>query len=268
MNIIILTPLDLALAAFLLILLAATSFLLRLGLEKRVVIAAFRTVIQLTLIGMVLKLLFATVVLGWISLLAFLMLCIAGWEVMARQKRRFTGFWGFGIGTSSMFFSSFVITILALHLIISPTPWYSPQYAIPLLGMMLGNTMNSISLGLDQLTREVWRGRGIIEARLLLGQSWHEAILPFRKEALRTSMIPSINAMAAAGLVSLPGMMTGQILAGNAPDIAVRYQILIMFMITAGAGFGSIIAVWLGARRLFDSRHRLRLDRLTPEDGK
>ena len=76
-------------------------------------------------------------------------------------------------------------------------------------------------------------------------------------------MIPMINAMAAAGLVSLPGMMTGQILAGNPPTEAVRYQILIMFMIAAGSGFGTMAAVGLGARMLFDERGRLRLDRLT-----
>ncbi|MBF0455694.1 MAG: iron export ABC transporter permease subunit FetB [Magnetococcales bacterium] len=264
MEIISLGPQELGLSALLVVLLAVISTIQQLGIGKKILIAACRTVIQLSLIGIVLKTLFETVHLLWISLIAFTMLFIAGREVMARQQRRFSGIWGFGIGTTSMFLSSFVITLLSLQLIISPTPWYTPQYAIPLLGMMLGNTMNSISLGLDQLTREVWRGKGVIEARLVMGQSWQEAILSFRKEALRTSMIPSINSMAAAGLVSLPGMMTGQILAGNSPDTAVKYQILIMFMITAGAGFGSLCAVWLGARRLFDSRHRLRLDRLHP----
>ena len=75
-------------------------------------------------------------------------------------------------------------------------------------------------------------------------------------------MIPTINAMAAAGLVSLPGMMTGQILAGSLPVDAVKYQILIMFMVAGITGFGSIGSVWLSSRRLFDRRHRLRLDRL------
>jgi putative ABC transport system permease protein len=264
MNIITLGPMELGIASLLIIGLALASLLQQLGLEKRLLIAAVRTVIQLTLIGLVLKALFATVHLGWISMVAFIMLGIAGREVMARQERRFSGVWGFGIGTASMFLSSFIITLLALNIIISPTPWYTPQYAIPILGMMLGNTMNSISLGLDRLTHEAWREKETIEARLLMGHSWQQAILPFRKEALRTSMIPTINSMAAAGLVSLPGMMTGQILAGNPPDTAVKYQILIMFMITAGAGFGSILAVWLGAKRLFDDRHRLRLDRLHP----
>ena len=80
---------------------------------------------------------------------------------------------------------------------------------------------------------------------------------------MRTGLIPMVNAMAAAGIVSLPGMMTGQILAGNPPTEAVKYQILIMFLIASGTGFGVMTAVTTGSRRLFDERERLRLDRLT-----
>ena len=102
-----------------------------------------------------------------------------------------------------------------------------------------------------------------IEERLLLGADRSQAIHGVQRECIRTGLIPIINAMAAAGVVSLPGMMTGQILAGNPPADAVRYQILIMFMIASGTGFGVIAAVSIGARRLFDERARLRLDRLT-----
>ena len=83
------------------------------------------------------------------------------------------------------------------------------------------------------------------------------------RSSVRIGMIPMINAMAAAGIVSLPGMMTGQILSGTEPLEAVKYQILIMFLITAGTGFSAIIATWIGARRLFDDRQRLRLERLS-----
>ena len=79
---------------------------------------------------------------------------------------------------------------------------------------------------------------------------------------MRSGMIPSINAMAAAGVVSLPGMMTGQILAGTAPALAVKYQILVMLVITAGTGFGTLIGVLVASRRLFDERQRLRTDNL------
>lgn len=262
MNIIVLTPWDLAIAGLLVVVLATLSHFQKLSLGKRMLVGATRTAVQLTLIGFVLKALFAQSHWGWVGLMGTVMLLVAGREAVMRQPRRFKGWWAFGIGTSSMFLSSFVVTILVLNLVISPAPWYTPQYAIPLLGMMLGNTLNSVALTLDRLTQETWRAKGSIEARLLLGHSWREAIGPIRKEAMRTGMIPMLNAMAAAGVVSLPGMMTGQILAGNPPMVAVSYQILIMFMIAAGAGFGAIAAVSLGARRLFDERQRLRLDRL------
>ena len=96
----------------------------------------------------------------------------------------------------------------------------------------------------------------------MLGESWDQAISDYRRQAVRSGMIPIINAMAAAGIVSLPGMMTGQILAGALPVDAVKYQILIMFLISAGTGLGTLAAVSLGSRRLFDERQRLSLDRL------
>ncbi len=258
----ILTPLDLFPAAALVLLLAILTFLLKLGIGKQLVIAATRTVIQLSLIGFVLKWVFAISNFWIITLMAIVMLIAAGREAANRQKRRFTGLWGFSIGMAAMFLSSFTITFFALVAIIQNDPWYLPQYSIPILGMMLGNTMNGISLGLDRLTTTAWQQRAIIESRLMLGQTWMQAISDIRKDSIRSSIIPTINMMAIAGLVSLPGMMTGQILAGNSPTDAVKYQILIMFMIAAGAGFGSLAAIYLASRRLFDERHRLRLDRL------
>ncbi|WP_455199151.1 ABC transporter permease [Kaarinaea lacus] len=263
MNMILLTTTDLALAAFLILLLALLSRRMQLGLEGQLLISATRTVVQLLLIGMVLQTLFSNVNLLWITAMAMVMLLAAGREVMARQQRRFSGGWGFGMGTIAMFISSFTVTILALITIISTDPWYTPQYAIPLLGMMLGNTMNGIALGLDRLTQTTWQQRAVIEQRLMLGATRVEAIAEIRREAMRSGMMPMINAMAAAGLVSLPGMMTGQILAGSPPIEAVKYQILIMFLITAGTGFGVSTALWMASRRLFDERHRLRLDKLT-----
>jgi len=262
MELISLSPFDLTLAAGLVLLLAVLSWRLRLGVERRMLIAAARSTVQLMLLGMVLKVLFETTDPLLIGLLALLMLSVAGWEVMARQRRRFRGPWGYGIGALSMFLSSFSITVLALTLIIGVTPWYQPQYLIPLLGMLLGNTMNGIAIALDGLTRQAWEGRVKIEARLLLGAGWDEAISDIRREALRAGLIPIVNAMASAGLVSLPGMMTGQILAGSPPLEAAKYQLLIMFLIAAGTGLGSVAAVWIGSRRLFDERERLRLDRL------
>ena len=263
MNVISLSPFDLSMAALLVLVLAGISIILKLNLASQIVVAAIRTVVQLLLIGLVLKVLFAQVSLLFVSALSIFMLLIAGREVMARQQRRFGGLWGYGLGTLSMFISSFTLTIYALIVVVGTDPWYTPQYAIPLLGMMLGNTMTGVSLALDKLTTTAWQQRSVIEARLILGQDWRTAIGDITRDSVRIGMMPMINAMAAAGLVSLPGMMTGQILSGTEPVEAVKYQILIMFLITAGTGFAAILATWVGARRLFDGRQRLRLERLS-----
>jgi len=268
LTIIDLTPLDIGFASLLILALAALSFRFQLGISRQLSIAAIRTTVQLLLIGYVLKFLFAASHWYWVLLLSLIMVSIAGREVVARQKYRLRGLWGFGVGTASMFVSTFVITTLSLILIIGNKPWYEPQYAIPLLGMMLGNTMTGIALGMNNLSQAAVQQRKMIEGRLLLGQSWQQAIHDVTRDAMRTGMIPIINSMAAAGVVSLPGMMTGQILAGSPPLIAVKYQILIMFMITAGTGFGTILAVRLTAARLFDERHRLRPERLRTPNGK
>ncbi|GAA3542125.1 ABC transporter permease [Zobellella aerophila] len=254
---------QLGLAALMVLALAACSHLARLGIAQSLLLAALRTLLQLALIGLVLEALFSAAAWHWVVLMAMVMLLVAGREVMARQKRRLAGGWTFGIGTLSMFVSSFTVTALTLTLIIGPEPWYTPQYAIPLLGMMLGNTMTGVALSLDRLTDSVWRQKALLEGRLMLGQGWSQAIGDIRREAMRAGMIPTINAMAAAGVVSLPGMMTGQILAGSPPALAVKYQVLVMFIITVGTGFGTQAAVSVASRRLFDERERLRIDRLT-----
>ena len=257
---------DLSLAALLVVVLALSSLRIYPKIAGQLTIAAVRTAIQLTLIGLVLKALFANSHILWVALLSVFMLAVAGREVMARQHRRFSGWWGYGIGVVSMFISSFSVALFALIVIIGNQPWYEPQYAIPLLGMLLGNTMNGIALALDRLTSTASEQREVIEARLMLGYSQQEAIADIRQQVFRTGLIPIINAMAAAGIVSLPGMMTGQILAGAAPVEAVKYQILIMFLIAGGAGFGTLAALHFGVRRLFDERLRLRLDRLSKAD--
>lgn len=262
MNMISLSAIDLSIAAVLVLILAALGLKLQLGVSRQLVIAAIRTTIQLLLVGYILKFLFDNVHLGYMAAISVIMLLFAGREVMARQTHPYKGIWGFGMGTISMFLSTFLVTLIALTIIINNDPWYTPQYAIPLLGMMLGNTMTGIALGLERLTQAASEQRKQIEAQLMLGYSGNESIRQIRRQAMRYGMIPIINSMAAAGLVSLPGMMTGQILAGAPPLEAVKYQILIMFLIAAGTGFGTVIAVVLGSKRLFDERERLRLDRL------
>lgn len=253
---------DLLLASLFLVLNASLSIALRLGLERQLAVAAARMVVQLLMIGLVLKAVFAA---GspWITgLVALLMVGFAGREIWARQERRLKGPWGFALGTSAMLLAGTLVTVIALTTQIEPVPWWSPQYALPLFGMILGNTMTGVSLGLDTLHDMLVRERRGIEAQLLLGRTRFEAMLPAIRRALRSGFTPIVNSMAATGVVSLPGMMTGQIIAGVDPQQAVKYQLLIMFLIGGATGLGVLAAVLASAWRLSDHRHRLRLDRL------
>lgn len=162
-----------------------------------------------------------------------------------------------------MMFSATLVTVFALTGQIKPSPWWSPQFALPLFGMILGNTMTGLSLGLDTLHSALDRGRRTIEARLLLGDTRLSAMLPALRQALRTGFTAVINSMTVTGVVSLPGMMTGQILSGIDPQEAVKYQLLVMFLIGGATGFGVLGSVMASGWRLTDQRHRLRLDRLS-----
>lgn len=251
---------DLFFVSGLIVLLAMTSWKLRLGLEKSLIIAAIRNASQLLLIGYILTFIFHTENLLLLAVIALIMLSIAGYEINARQKHRLAHGLSFMLGSGALMVSSFSMVLFSLWIIIQPTPWYQPQYAIPLLGMLLGNTMNAISLAMDKLIQSVYQQRLIIEQKLMLGYSATNAIADIRVESIRTGMIPIINSMAIAGVVSLPGMMTGQILSGTVPVEAVKYQIMIFFLIAAGSGFGIIFAVTLLVKRLFDARQRLNLE--------
>ena len=256
---------DLVLPALLVVMDGVLSLLLQLRLERQLAIASVRMVIQLVLVGYVLTFLFAVVSPFWTALAAFVMVLFASREILVRQKRRLLGFWKYGLGAGCTLLAAGTVTIFSLATQLHPDPWYHPRYALPLLGMILGNTMTGISLGLDVLTNGLVRERAAVEARLALGGTRYQAVLPVLRDALRSGFMPIVNSMAAIGLVSLPGMMTGQILAGIEPIDAVKYQLLIMFLIAGGTGLGTLAAVMGGARLLTDHRHRLRLDRIAGE---
>jgi putative ABC transport system permease protein len=261
---IVLGPVDLAIGSLLILANALLSLWLQLGVHRRLLVAALRMVAQLSLVGLVLVWLFAHTSLLWTATTALVMILFAGREATARIDRPLAGWWSFGLGTASMTLAATAVAIFALTSVLRPHPWYDPRYAIPLLGMILGNTMTGVALGLNTLTNGVFVRRAAVEARLMLGATRYEALRPVIRDALRGALTPIINSMAATGVVSLPGMMTGQILGGVAPLEAAKYQILIMFLIAGATGLGAVGAVLGGMVRLTDARHRLRLDRLVP----
>lgn len=251
---------QLALASALILINIALSFILRLGLEQRLWVASLRMVIQLLLVGYILEWVFTLSNPAWVLLVALAMTIMAGMSAVNRTRRRFGSiYWNSFV---SILTSSFLVTGLAVTGIIKVQPWYNPQYVIPLLGMVLGNALTGTSLALDRFMEDLINSRGQVEALLALGATRWEAAHGTIKEALRTGMIPTINSMMVMGLVSLPGMMTGQILAGSSPIDAVRYQIVIIFMIAAGTALSTMGVVLLAFQALFSPKHRLHAERL------
>ncbi len=201
----------------------------KLGLEGQFILAAGRSLLQLLVVGSVLLVIFELnnpfAVLGILGI----MLTIAARAANNRITHQKKGF--FSIVLGSLLVSSLLTLSYALIIIIRPDVWYSPQYLIPLTGMILGNAMNSASLSGERLGSAIAQNPLEIETHLCLGATPKQAIASYRKEAIRIGLIPTLNQMMVVGIVSLPGMFTGQVLAGIDPLNAASYQILILFMI-------------------------------------
>ncbi len=255
-----LTAGDLAVAAALILLNGAISLAMSLRMERAIAVATLRMVAQLVAVGAILEWVFGLRHPLAIVGLGGLMALLAGREAVARQRYRYTGI--YPVGWAIMVGSSFLVTAVALFGIVSVDPWYRPQYAIPLIGMVLGNTLNGIALGMDRALTGIRQDQGHIELLLSLGATRREAIRDLAREAVRVGLTPIINAMSVAGIVSLPGMMTGQILSGTPPVEAVKYQILIFFLIAAATALGTVGAVVASLARLTDARGRLRTERM------
>ena len=260
MAFILLGPEDILLASGLVLGAGLLSVSLRLGMERRLLVAALRTVIQLTLLGLVLKWVFAQATPLAVLLILGFMTFVAGREAVARSRRRYRLV--FLDTTLAMATSAVVIGFLVTQVIVGVKPWYHPQYVIPLLGMILGNSLNGVSLALDHFLEYLETRREELELRLTFAASRTEVLRPPLRSAMRRGLIPIVNAMSVAGIVSLPGMMTGQILAGAPPMQAVAYQILIMFMLAGAYTLGIVVVSLLAGTRLITSEVRLALERL------
>jgi len=244
-----------AIATALVILAGGVSLALKLGLERRLLWAALRTIVQLLLIGYVLKFIFGldhpAAVLG----ISLVMVAAAAHAAIGRSEKTFAGL--YGLSFLALVASSLITTTVVTQGVIRIDPWFKPQYVIPLLGMILGNALTGISLCLDHLLQELKDRRAEVEMELSHGATRWEAAKRPLSDAVRRGMIPIINAMTVVGIVSLPGMMTGQILSGTDPLEAVKYQIVVMFMVAAAAAMGSMFVALLVYRRLFNNRHQL-----------
>lgn len=260
-----LTYSQVALSALLILINGALSAALHLRMEKSLLTASVRTVVQLLLVGLVLEWIFRWDRWYVVISVASLMTLIAGLTAASRNERRYPGIW---LNTIvSIWASAWFVTAFALFAVLEGTDkWYQPQYAIPLLGMVLGNTLNGISVGLNTFTEALVTRRDHVESLLAMGATRWEAARSPIQHAVRTGMIPIINAMMVVGLVSLPGMMTGQLVSGMAPMQAVKYQIVIMFLIASATAIGTGGVVLLSFLRLFNSDHQFCSDRISVKE--
>lgn len=246
---------DLLVAAGLVLIAGLTSVLLRLKLETKLLHASLRTVIQLFLVGFVLKYVFEANHFILIFGIVLLMIFVASFTAVRRSTRKIKG-----IYTGSFFtltFSGLLTAYFVTKVVIGVEPWFTPRYLIPLLGMILGNGLTGISLCLDKFLERLSEQKDQVELNLSLGATRYEATNDFLKDSVRTGMIPILNSMMVVGIVALPGMMTGQILAGADPVQAVKYQIIVMFMLAAATSLGCILITLLLYKRLLNHKHQL-----------
>ncbi|ABB40254.1 Conserved hypothetical protein CHP00245 [Oleidesulfovibrio alaskensis G20] len=233
----------------------AVSVWYGLRLERDLAWGTVRTFVQLMAMGYILRLLF-----GLQNAVAVLCIYVVmTWFAsrIVRDRVGETGVSYFGPTFLSASFSFMLVTMLVTAVIVQASPWWDPRYFIPIGGMVAGNSMNALAISLDRLFTELRLRRSEVEMRLCLGADYEEASRDIFRDALKSGMVPSINSMMGVGIVSLPGMMTGQILAGADPAEAVRYQIVVMLMIVAATALSSFLVLRLVRRRCFGTGHRL-----------
>lgn len=249
---------DLVTVYSLLLMSIGLAHLLKAGQSRDIFWSGLRMFVQLLLVGYVLHLVFALETALPVLLILIIMMGFAVQTIGARVKVKMPSFYRV-VGTA-IFFGCGGMTFFFCTLVIGLTPWYDPRYLIPLAGMVIGNSMTGASLAVERLGAEFRERREEVETALCLGSSVQLAAEPAVSSAFRAALIPSVNAMAAMGLVFLPGMMTGQILSGTAPLIAVKYQIAIMCVITGSVALTTFLILRLGYRSYFTPFQSLRDD--------
>lgn len=229
----------------------AISVRLALGLERELAIATVRTFLQLIALGLVLR--WVLGVDSWLLVIGILvfMMAAAAHSVTHRAPGAPRGILGSSMLT--MLLTGFTVTFAVTGLVVQVEPWYDARYVITIAGMVLGNSMNGIALSLERTFADLDSRADEVLALVALGATPWEAAAPSVRVAVSAGLIPTINAMSAAGIVFIPGMMTGQVLAGADPLAAAFYQIVIMLMVSAATGVGAVLAVTLAYRRRFSA---------------
>jgi UDP-glucose/iron transport system permease protein len=230
-------------------------FYYRLKLEKDAIISTLRMTVQLFLAGLLLKYIFKFNEWYIVLLILLIMLMFGVHTILGRTgiklKRTFPYLF------ISMLIGCGLTMVFFVFVVIRQSPWYDARYLIPLFGMIVGNSMNSCALALERLYSGMKDTRDNVEAMLSLGATPNEATRISFLKAFKAAILPTVTAMAGMGVVHLPGMMTGQILSGSEPMIAVKYQIAIMLAILSSSVFSSFLILKLETGLFFNKKAQL-----------
>lgn len=226
-----------------------------LGLAGTLALATLRTVVQLFAVGIFLSIVFSLNSPGLVLLVLLVMTTVAA--LTARNRigkdipRLALWLWG-AILTSTALTMTYTMTV-----VVRPELWYEPRYLIPLTGMVLGNALTAASLTGERLVNALRNHRVEIETHLSLGATPSQAIATYRRDAIKAGLIPTVNSMMVVGLVTLPGMITGQILGGADPLNAAMYQMLIMFMLAFATLTTAILVTYAIKQQFFNQAMQL-----------
>ena len=249
--------LNLAVAYVFVLLLLILSKARGIGREKLILLATTRMTLQLTAMGFVLMFVFQHPQ-WWLTLLMLaVMLGFAIYNAAKRVKlpvnRELKR-----LMAVSMAVGYLVTAAIFLFIVLRVRPWFDPQYCIPISGMIIGNAMTGIALGANKLCSGMREKRAMVENSLMLGATPETAAREIVNDAFDSAILPTMNNMLTMGIVSLPGMMTGQILSGTFPLTAIKYQIGIMLAILGCTALTVILFVTLGYKTFFTSSQALR----------
>lgn len=236
-------------ASLLMLVAGIVSWRMGLGQSRRIAVSTVRAFLQLLAMGLLLGYLFKYQT-WWLVCLVLLGMCIAATQIATgRTNKVVRGLWADVF--LSITVSSMVIAFIVVEGIIHADPWYNAMQLVPISGMILGNTLAAAAVATDRLFASMDSRANEIYMMVALGAIPREAAFPSIKAAVGAGMTPLLAQLSAAGIVQIPGMMSGQILAGADPVIAAKYQIVVLLMISAATTLSVVIICFLAYKKRF-----------------
>lgn len=230
--------------------------------EKEILISSIRMSVQLVLVGYILAYVFKHPSTIFTIVIIVVMEIFAVYNIYKRVKIKLSSRVKKVIALA-MTTGTLTSLLYFILIVIGLKPWYEPRYFIPIAGMIIGNSMTGITLGVNQLVKGMNDQRHLVENALMLGADPKTAAKDIVNNAFDSAILPTINSMVGMGIVFLPGMMTGQILSGTSPVTAIEYQIAIMMGIVGSVSLTVILFVQMGYKTFFNSRSQLVLSDTT-----